>query len=77
MPKKKPKEGKPQVHDDLKGFELTINEFGEIKSNMDPEQLNRFLNKNVEDKKLKDRDDIDDIKNPDPEDEDLFFDEEE
>lgn len=77
MPKKKPKEGKPQVHDDLKGFELTINEFGEIKSNMDPEQLNRFLNKNVEDKKLKDRDDIDEIKNPDAEDEDLFFDEEE
>lgn len=77
MPKKKPKEGKPQVHDDLKGFELTINEFGEIKSNLDPEQLNRFLNKNVEDKKLKDRDDIDDIKNPDPDDEDLFFDEEE
>lgn len=77
MPKKKPKEGKPQVHDELKGFELKINEFGEIKSNMDPEQLNRFLNKNVEDKKLKDRDDIDDIMHPDVEDEDLFLDEEE
>lgn len=77
MPKKKPKEGKPQVHDELKGFELNINEFGEIKSNMDPEQLNRFLNKNVEDKKLKDRDDIEDIKNPDADDEDQLFGEEE
>lgn len=77
MPKKKPKEGKPQVHDELKGFELKINEFGEIKSNMDPEQLNRFLNKNVEDKKLKDRDDIDEFMHPDAEDEDLFLDEEE
>lgn len=62
MPKKKPQEGKPQVHKDLKGFELTINEFGEIKSNMDADTLNKFLNKNVEDKKLKDRDDLEGMK---------------
>lgn len=61
MPKKKPKEGKPQVHEDLKGFELNINEFGEIKTNMDIEKLNKFLNKNVEDKKLKDRDDLEEL----------------
>ncbi len=62
MPKKKPKEGKPQVHDDLQGFEMRINEFGQIITNTPIEKLNQFLNKNVEDKKLKDREDIDDIK---------------
>ena len=75
MPKKKPKEGKPQVHDDLKGFELNINEFGEIKTNMDIEKLNKFLNKNVEDKKLKDRDDLEDLKSEeDADDEELNLD---
>ena len=62
MPKKKPKTGKPIVHEDLEGFELTINEFGEIKSNTDVEKLNEFLNKNVEDKKFKERDDEEEIK---------------
>ena len=51
--KKVPKEGpKPKVHQDLAGFEVTINEFGEIRSNMKIEKLNEFLDKNVEDKKL-------------------------
>ena len=58
MPKKKPKTGKPQMHDDLKGFEMKINEFGEIVSNVDISKLNKFLDKNVVDKKLKDRDDL-------------------
>ncbi len=62
MPKKKPKEGKPQVHEDLQGFEMSINEFGQIITNTPIEKLNHFLNKNVEDKKLKDREDLDDIK---------------
>ena len=65
MPKKKPKEGKPQVHDDLQGFEMRINEFGQIITNTPVEKLNQFLNKNVEDKKLKDREDIDEIKSGD------------
>ena len=62
MPKKKPKEGKPQVHEELQGFEMRINEFGQIITNTPVEKLNTFLNKNVEDKKLKDRDDLDDVK---------------
>lgn len=49
------KEGKPDVHEDLKGFDIKINEFGEITSNLDVEKVNQFLDKNVEDKKLKDR----------------------
>ncbi|MEX0811846.1 MAG: hypothetical protein WD048_06495 [Chitinophagales bacterium] len=62
MPKKKKMKGDPQVHEDLKGFKVDINEFGEIVSNMSPEKLNEFLNKNVSDKKFKERDDEDEIR---------------
>lgn len=62
MPKKKKIEGDPQVHEDLKGFKVEINEFGEIISNMPPEKINEFLNKNVSDKKFKERDDADKIR---------------
>ena len=55
MPKKKPKKGKPEVHDELKGFDIKINEFGEIVSNFPIEKLNEFLDENVEDKKLKEK----------------------
>ena len=55
MPKKKPKKGKPEVHDDLKGFDIKIDEFGEIKSNLNIDKINSFLNENVEDKKLTNR----------------------
>ncbi|HNP06375.1 MAG TPA: hypothetical protein PKN99_02055 [Cyclobacteriaceae bacterium] len=49
------KQGKPRVHKDLSGLEISINQFGEIKSNMDIEKVNAFLDKNVEDKKLTER----------------------
>ena len=55
MPKKKPKKGKPEVHEELKGFDIKINEFGEIVSNFPVDKLNDFLNENVEDKKLKEK----------------------
>ena len=55
MPKKKPKKGDPEVHDDLKGFDIKINEFGEITSSFEVDKLNNFLNDNVDDKKLRDR----------------------
>ena len=57
MPKKKPKKGKPEVHDDLKGFDLKINEFGEITSSFEIEKLNEFLDEKVDDKKLRDQKD--------------------
>ncbi|MEQ8304505.1 MAG: hypothetical protein RIB47_14005 [Cyclobacteriaceae bacterium] len=50
------KQGKPRVHKDLKGFEITIDQFGEIKSNTNIEKINEFLSKNVDDKKLAERD---------------------
>ncbi len=46
------KQGKPRVHKDLDGFEVSIGQFGELKSNMNIEKINEFLNKNVDDKKL-------------------------
>lgn len=56
------KKEKARVHKDLDGLELRVDSFGEISSSMPIEELNKFLNKNVEDKKLKDREDIDDLK---------------
>ena len=52
MPKKKPKKGKPEVHDELKGFDIKINEFGEIVSSFNVDKINEFLDENVDDKKL-------------------------
>lgn len=46
------KQGKPRVHKDLDGFEVSIGQFGELQSNMNIEKINDFLNKNVDDKKL-------------------------
>ena len=56
------KKEKARVHKDLDGLELSVDSFGEISSNMPIDRLNKFLNKNVEDKKLKDREDIDELK---------------
>ena len=55
MAKKKKKEEDPKVHEELKGFKMEINSFGEISSSFSIDKINEFLNKNVEDKKLKDR----------------------
>ncbi|UBM60627.1 hypothetical protein LAG90_08235 [Marinilongibacter aquaticus] len=54
--KKEENEEKPRVHKDLDGFDIKINSFGEIQMSYDIEKINDFLNKNVEDKKLKDID---------------------
>ena len=53
---------KPKVHKQLEGFDISIDSFGEIKSNMNIEKINEFLNQNVDDKKLAERDDYDDMK---------------
>ncbi|MBU2884729.1 hypothetical protein KO507_03005 [Gilvimarinus agarilyticus] len=54
---KNKKSSKPKVNPALEGLEMNINSFGEIKSSMNIDKLNEFLNENVEDKKLKDRED--------------------
>ena len=47
---------KTRVHKDLEGFEIKVNQQGEIMSNYSIDQINEFLNRNVEDKKLVKRD---------------------
>lgn len=47
---------KSKVHKDLEGFEIKVNEHGEIISNYSIDKINEFLNRNVEDKKLVKRD---------------------
>ena len=53
---------KPKVHKDLQGLDIIIDQFGEIKANMNIEKLNEFLDKNVDDKKLAEREDYEDLK---------------
>lgn len=50
MPKKK--EDKALVHKDLEGFDIRIDEFGNIKSSLSIDHIKDFLDKNMEDKKL-------------------------
>jgi hypothetical protein len=43
----------PRVHKDLQGFDIEIDRFGEIKTSFDIDKINEFLNREMEDKKLK------------------------
>lgn len=52
MPKKMKKDGLATVHEELKGFNIKINSFGEMETNLPVDKLNDFLNENVIDKKL-------------------------
>ncbi len=61
---KSKKQVKARVHQELKGFEVSIDTFGELKSNLPIEKLNKFLNENVDDKKLAEREDYTEIKKP-------------
>jgi hypothetical protein len=40
---------------EIEEFKVGINTFGEIESNMNIDEINDYLNKNLEDKKLKGR----------------------
>lgn len=50
----KKKNPKP-INDKVKSLDININEFGEITSSMMVDELNKFLNSTVNDKKLRDR----------------------
>jgi len=54
---KKRNDEKNEGEASLESFDIRVNEFGEIITNVDLESMNDFLNKNVEDKKFKDRPD--------------------
>lgn len=55
MKKDKNKEEKPKIHEELKGFNIHIDEFGQVRSTLSQEQLNTFLNEKVRDKKFSPR----------------------
>lgn len=61
--KEEKKEEKPKVNKDLEGFDIKIDSFGEIQSTLPIDKINEFLNRNVDDKKLRDREDLEDLKN--------------
>ncbi|RYC67435.1 MULTISPECIES: hypothetical protein [Spirosoma] len=61
MAKKKPnpdENEKPRVHKELEGFDIQINSFGEITTSFDIDRINQFLNRTVDDKKLRHRTDL-------------------
>lgn len=55
MPGRKKEKGKNPVHEDLEGLNLSINEMGEVRSNLDISKINRFLDDHTTDKKLSDK----------------------
>lgn len=59
---KKKSDDKPKVAKELDGLEMNIDSFGEIQKSMPIDKINEFLNKKVDDKKLRDRDDLDEIR---------------
>ena len=50
---------KPKVNPELEGLDITIDSLGEIKTNYNIDAINKFLNRHVDDKKLRGREDID------------------
>ena len=56
---------KAKVNKELDGFDVKIDTFGELKSSMPIDEINKFLNRNVDDKKLRDREDLEEIKGED------------
>ena len=53
----------PKVNPDLEGFDVRIDSFGEIRSNLNIDKINEFLNRSVDDKKLRDREDLEFVQN--------------
>ncbi len=53
------KKESPKVNQELEGFDIRINSFGEISSTYEIDKINEFLNKHVDDKKLRDREEDD------------------
>ena len=54
----KTKRSKPKVNSKLEGFEIKIDSLGEITSSFEIDKVNAFLDEEVEDKKLVNREDF-------------------
>lgn len=53
--KHKQRSKKRKVNPKLDGFEVVVNSFGEVKTSIAIDEINAFLDDEVEDKKLKNR----------------------
>jgi hypothetical protein len=53
--KKTTAKSKAKINPDLDGLSVNINSLGEVVTSYDIDKLNEFLNENVDDKKLRDR----------------------
>ncbi len=49
----KPKQSLPDVHPELEGFDVELNHFGEVDMTISIDKLNDFLDREVDDPKLK------------------------
>jgi len=49
------KKGIPENNENLPGFDIHINSFGEVQSTYDIDEVNDFLNENLADKKLRNK----------------------
>jgi hypothetical protein len=47
-----PEEEKAKLHPDLQGFNISLDPFGRVETNMNLENINSFLNRNLRDRKL-------------------------
>lgn len=56
MSKRKRTPKRPLTHEQLEGFDILINEFGQIVTSFEVDKLNVFLNEHTDDKKLKGKD---------------------
>jgi len=62
--KKSLEKKKPDVNEELEGLDVNINSLGEIQSTYDIDKINDFLDTHVDDKKLRNSDEIDEDDNP-------------
>lgn len=65
----------PKVNKELEGFDIKIDPFGEINTTYSIDKINQFLNRHVDDKKLRDREDLDEIVEGKPQGKKFFKDE--
>lgn len=52
---KKEGEEEPKLHPDLQGFNISLDPFGRVSTNMNLENVNAFLNENLKDRKLEEK----------------------
>ena len=50
--RKEDEKRKQELHEEMEGFDIRINEFGEMTTNINIDKINAFLNTHLADRKL-------------------------